>query len=128
MLTVTVEASEMLQFTCAMLLTSSERTPEAVTGLLILLTALDLVVVALACTCDDRIALGLSCCSTPENSTSCWVNWFVSSGSSGFWFLSCVVSSCRNVSKLSERVCRSRPFEDADEAEEPTPLPVKGSP
>src|SRR3569833_646079 len=83
---------------------------------------------AVACTSDDRKSLVLSCCSTPENSTSCWVNWLVSSGSSGFWILSCVVSSCRNVSKLSERVCRSRPFEDDDEDEEPTPLTVMGSP
>src|SRR3569833_4034147 len=83
---------------------------------------------AVACTRDDRKSLVLSCCSTPENSTSCWVNWLVSSGSSGFWFLSCVVSSCRKVSKLSDRVCLSSPFEDDDEDEEPTPLTVMGSP
>jgi hypothetical protein len=29
------------------------------------------------------------------------VNWLVSSGSSGFWFCSCVVSSVRKVWKLS---------------------------
>ena len=40
------------------------------------------------------------CCSTPANCTSCWVNWLVSSGSSGFWFFSCVVSSVRNVVKF----------------------------
>ena len=40
------------------------------------------------------------CCSTWANCTSCWVNWLVSSGSSGFWFLSCVVSNCRKVVKL----------------------------
>ncbi len=40
------------------------------------------------------------CCSTWANWTSCWVNWLVSSGSSGFWFFSCVVSSCRKVVKL----------------------------
>src|SRR5882757_8108656 len=44
--------------------------------------------------------LVLSCCSTPANCTSCWVNWLVSSGSSGFWFWSCVVSSVRKVWKL----------------------------
>ena len=42
----------------------------------------------------------LICCSTCANCTSCWVNWLVSSGSSGFWFLSCVVSSVRKVWKL----------------------------
>src|SRR5215475_11709458 len=45
-------------------------------------------------------SLVLSCCSTPANSTSCWVNWLVSSGESGFWFCSCVVSSDRKVWKL----------------------------
>src|SRR5882757_11074547 len=45
--------------------------------------------------------LVLSCCSTPANCTSCWVNWLVSSGSSGFWFCNCVVSSVRKVWKLS---------------------------
>src|SRR4051812_32037866 len=45
--------------------------------------------------------LDLSCCSTWANCTSCWVNWLVSSGSSGFWFFSCVVSSVRKVWKLS---------------------------
>src|SRR5215475_1328772 len=40
------------------------------------------------------------CCSTPANCTSCCVNWLVSSGSSGFWFCSCVVSSVRKVWKL----------------------------
>src|SRR5436190_13054100 len=42
----------------------------------------------------------LNCCSTPANCTSCAVNWLVSSGSSGFWFRSCVVSSVRKVWKL----------------------------
>src|SRR6266404_4912925 len=37
----------------------------------------------------------------PANCTSCCVNWLVSSGSSGFWFWSCVVSSVRKVWKLS---------------------------
>ena len=46
----------------------------------------------------------LSCCSTCANCTSCWVNWLVSSGSSGFWFLSCVVSSVRKVWKLPAMV------------------------
>ena len=44
------------------------------------------------------------CCSTCANCTSCAVNWLVSSGSSGFWFLSCVVSSVRNVVKLPASV------------------------
>ena len=49
----------------------------------------------------------LICCSTCANCTSCWVNWLVSSGSSGFWFLSCVVSSVRNVWKLPASVLLS---------------------
>src|SRR5215472_14276293 len=44
--------------------------------------------------------LVLICCSTWLNDTSSWVNWFVSVGASGSWFLSCVVSSVRNVSKF----------------------------
>src|SRR5215472_16189790 len=44
-----------------------------------------------------RLLLVLICCSTPLNSTSCWVNWLVSIGEVGSWFLSCVVSSVRNV-------------------------------
>ena len=40
------------------------------------------------------------CCSTWVNWTNCWVNSLVSSGSSGFWFFSWVVSRVRNVSKL----------------------------
>ena len=43
------------------------------------------------------------CCSTPANCTSCWVNWLVSSGSSGFWFFSCVVSKVRNDWKFAAR-------------------------
>src|SRR5712672_2710891 len=50
---------------------------------------------------DFSCSFCLSCCSTPANCTSCWVNWLVSSGSSGFWFCSCVVSSVRKVWKLS---------------------------
>src|SRR5581483_8947059 len=53
--------------------------------------------------CDSE-SLVLSCCSTPANCTSCWVNWLVSSGSSGFWFCSWVVSSVRKVWKLLARV------------------------
>src|ERR1044072_3303338 len=49
----------------------------------------------------------LICCSTLANCTSCWVNWLVSSGSSGFWFFSCVVSSVRNVVKLPAGVVLS---------------------
>src|ERR1051326_1272786 len=44
-----------------------------------------------------RFLLVLICCSTALNSTSCWVNWLVSIGDVGSWFLSCVVSSVRNV-------------------------------
>src|SRR5713226_2641047 len=44
-----------------------------------------------------RFLLVLICCSTLLNSTSCCVNWLVSSGEVGSWFLSCVVSSVRNV-------------------------------
>jgi len=43
--------------------------------------------------------LALIACSTWLNETSCWVNWLVSSGESGSWFLSCVVSSVRKVLK-----------------------------
>src|SRR5689334_13391886 len=64
--------------------------------------------VACAVCCSDTSveseSLDLSCCSTPANSTSCWVNWLVSSGSSGFWFCSCVVSSVRKVWKLPAMV------------------------
>src|SRR6201995_1177276 len=62
--------------------------------------------------CSEELAL--SCCSTPANSTSCWVNWLVSSGSSGFWFCSCVVKSCRKVWKLPAICCEASalvPFE-----------------
>src|SRR5258708_14600258 len=52
----------------------------------------------------DSESLVLSCCSTPANCTSCWVNWLVSSGSSGFWFFSCVVSSVKKVWKLPASV------------------------
>src|SRR6267143_3043840 len=51
---------------------------------------------------DTRLAslsLALIACSTWLNETSCWVNWLVSSGESGFWFLSCVVSNFKNVWK-----------------------------
>src|ERR1700683_5524991 len=55
------------------------------------------------CCRDTSVAsesLVLSCCWTPANSTSCWVNWLVSSGSSGFWFCNCVVSRVRKLWKL----------------------------
>src|SRR5260221_4289226 len=51
---------------------------------------------------DTRLAslsLGLIACSTLLNEISCWVNWLVSSGERGFWFLSCVVSNFKNVWK-----------------------------
>src|SRR5579863_5482527 len=55
------------------------------------------------CWSETRLAsesLVLICCWTPANSTSCWVNWLVSSGLSGFWFCNCVVRSCRKLWKL----------------------------
>ena len=51
-------------------------------------------------TSEASSSLVLSCCSTQANWTSCWVNWLVSSGSSGFWFCSWVVSIGRKVWKL----------------------------
>src|ERR1700744_1752299 len=64
-------------------------------------------------------SLVLSCCWTPANSTSCWVNWLVSSGSSGFWFCNCVVSSCRKLWKLPAICCEASALvaaaEDVDE-------------
>jgi hypothetical protein len=54
-----------------------------------------------------RVSFDLICCSTDANCTSCWVNWLVSRGSSGFWFFSCVVSSSRKASKFSAIVVRS---------------------
>ena len=41
------------------------------------------------------------------------MNWLVSSGSSGFWFLSCVVSSVRKVWKLPASVVLSTPVDAA---------------
>src|SRR5260221_9850040 len=67
---------------------------------------------------DFNWSLDLSCCSTEANCTSCAVNWLVSSGSSGFWFLSCVVSSVRNVSKLPAIVPGSTPLELDDDEDE----------
>ena len=55
----------------------------------------------------DSESLVLSCCWTPANSTSCWVNWLVSSGSSGFWFCNCVVSSVRKLWKLPAICCEA---------------------
>src|SRR5580704_349570 len=51
------------------------------------------------------VTLAPTCCSTDANSTSCWVNWLVSSGLSGSWFCSCVVSSVRKVLKLPASSC-----------------------
>src|SRR4051812_48667100 len=65
------------------------------------------VVACALCSIEIRVCSWLfcfTCCSTCANDTSCWVNWLVSSGSSGFWFFNCVVSSCRNVSKLPAMV------------------------
>src|SRR4051812_7977276 len=61
---------------------------------------------AVCCSDTSEVSwsLVLSCCSTPANCTSCWVNWLVSSGSSGFWFCSCVVSRVRKVWKLPASV------------------------
>src|SRR5580704_3327323 len=52
-----------------------------------------------------RLVFSLICCSTEANSTSCSVNWLVSIGSSGSWFCNCVVSNCKNVSKLPAICC-----------------------
>src|SRR6201999_201681 len=65
------------------------------------------------CCSDTSVAsesLVLSCCWTPANSTSCWVNWLVSSGSSGFWFCSCVVKSSRKLWKLPAICCEASAF------------------
>src|ERR1700744_660662 len=62
------------------------------------------------CCKDTSVAsesLVLSCCWTPANSTSCWVNWLVSSGSSGFWFCNCVVNSSRKLWKLPAICCEA---------------------
>src|ERR1700761_933851 len=67
--------------------------------------------------CNEELAL--SCCSTPANSTSCWVNWLVSRGSSGFWFCSCVVRSCRKVWKLPAICCEASASVPLLELEEP---------
>src|SRR3954451_14417223 len=61
-------------------------------------------VVCCSVTSWDSESLVLSCCSTPANCTSCWVNWLVSRGSSGFWFCSCVVSSVKKVWKFPASV------------------------
>src|SRR5580700_6778723 len=73
------------------------------------------------CCSDTRVEscwLALSCCSTWANSTNCWVNWLVSSGLVGSWFLSCVVSSVRKVVKLPAMVCELRPVLLADEPDD----------
>src|SRR6218665_239756 len=70
----------------------------------------------------SRKSLVFNCCSTPVNCTSCWVNWLVSSGSSGFWFRNCVVSNCRNVSKFCAIDCRDAARDEVLDVEPPTPL------
>src|SRR5580704_14659984 len=74
------------------------------------------------CCKDTSVAsesLVLSCCWTPANSTSCWVNWLVSSGSSGFWFCNCVVSSCRKLWKFPAICWEAKELaDDADELED----------
>src|ERR1700743_1810711 len=64
---------------------------------------------ALCCseTSVDSESLVLSCSWTPANSTSCWGNWLGSSGSSGFWFCSCVVNSSRKLWKLPAICCEA---------------------
>src|ERR1700730_7814743 len=66
----------------------------------------------------DSCSLDLSCCSTWANATSCWVNWLVSSGLVGSWFLSCVVSSVRKVWKLPAIVLVSMPVDDDEELDD----------
>src|ERR1700759_4363208 len=71
------------------------------------------------CCSETRVAsesLVLSCCWTPANSTSCWVNWLVSSGSSGFWFCNWVVSRVRKLWKLPAICCEASAL--ADEADD----------
>src|SRR5579872_6980515 len=51
----------------------------------------------------SSLVLVLIACSTWLKLTSCCVNWLVSSGDSGSWFLSCVVSNVRNVWKSLPR-------------------------
>src|ERR1700749_3279779 len=76
-------------------------------------------VVCCSVTSVESESLVLSCSCTPANSTSCWVNWVVSSGSSGFWFCNCVVRSCRKLWKLPAICCEARALaEDADELED----------
>src|ERR1700754_474602 len=70
-------------------------------------------------------SLVLSCCWTPANSTNCWVNWLVSSGSSGFWFCNCVVSRVRKLWKLPAICCDASAL--ADEAAEEEPDDEAGS-
>src|SRR5580658_10189663 len=73
------------------------------------------------CCSDTSVAsesLVLSCCWTPANSTSCWVNWLVSSGSSGFWFCNCVVSRVRKLWKLPAICCEASALVAADEFDE----------
>src|ERR1700744_3539533 len=65
----------------------------------------------------DSESLVLICCWTPANSTSCWVNWLVSSGLSGFWFCNCVVSSCRKLWKLPAICVLASALADAAELE-----------
>src|SRR3954463_4236805 len=76
-------------------------------------------VACVVCCSDSSEAswsLVLSCCSTPANCTSCWVNWLVSSGSSGFWFCSWVVSSVRKVWKFPASVASVVPASVPPEA------------
>src|ERR1700734_98461 len=78
------------------------------------------------CCSDTSVAsesLVLICCWTPANSTSCWVNWLVSSGLSGFWFCNCVVSNCRKLWKLPAICEEASALEAAaaDELEEDVP-------
>src|ERR1700739_3950549 len=72
--------------------------------------------------CSDTSVLSeslvLSCSWTPANSTSCWVNWLVSSGLRGSWFSSCVVNSVRNCWKLPAICWLARELADAADAEE----------
>src|SRR6185369_7777440 len=77
----------------------------ALTSLPIRLTAVATPPEVLATSCFSR-SLVLICCATPVICTSCWVNWLESSGDSGSWFFSCVVSSARKVLKFDARSAR----------------------
>src|ERR1700726_3586436 len=119
MLTLTVELAGMLSCQVAVLLVRAAVLPLTTA---VLPTNPSAWVDCAVCCRDTSVAsesLVLSCCWTPANSTSCWVNWLVSSGSSGFWFCNCVVRSVRKLWKLPAICCEaSALLSEADELDE----------